>query len=185
MKEIWKDVPGYEGLYQASNFGRVKRLDTILPDKNGKRVHKKGKILKPSTWHYKKTFTKHPGLVVNLWKNGQRKLMTVHRIIASTFILNPKNKPQVNHKDGNRENNRVDNLEWVTQEENMAHSVYVLNNQTYFPKKPIRCVETGDIFPSIASAAREYGLNTSTISSVVCHRPQHYTAAGFHWEYID
>ena len=105
-KEIWKDIPGYEGLYQASILGRIRRLNY--------RNTGKYKILKPSikTTGY---------LQVGLYKNQHCKLYLVHRLIAKTFIPNPDNKLYINHIDENRTNNKVDNLEWCTMTENNNH----------------------------------------------------------------
>jgi len=115
-KEIWKDIPGYEGLYQISNNGGVKRMPKNTVTITGKiRIHKL-KILKPSTDSrgYSQTC---------LFKLGIGKIVSVHRFVAITFIENTENKPQINHKDGNKKNNHVDNLEWCTNTENMQHAV--------------------------------------------------------------
>lgn len=103
-KEIWKDIPNYEGMYQISNLGNVKSIY-----KNGNT-----KIL---TGGIKKGYRQ-----VILVKNKKRKYASVHRLVAETFIPNPNNLPQVNHKDGNKSNNNVDNLEWCTQSENQIHA---------------------------------------------------------------
>ena len=100
MEEIWRDIDGYEGLYQVSNKGRVKSL------KYGKE-----RILRPGwkTGGY---------LFVILCKNGNQSKQRIHRLVAQAFIPNPNNKPQVNHLDENKKNNCVDNLEWATAKEN-------------------------------------------------------------------
>ena len=104
--ELWKDIPNYESLYQASNLGRIRSLDHVR--KNGTNSYiQKGKILK---------FNKNDSgyYQVRLSKNGIAKTYRVNRLIALTFINNPLNKETVNHKDGNKLNNCVDNLEWVS-----------------------------------------------------------------------
>lgn len=100
MKEMWKAVKGYEGLYDVSNFGRVRSLIN-------------NKILKPDIGLYK---------VVTLYKNKQRKRFYIHRLVAFSFIENKENKPMVNHIDGNKLNNNVSNLEWCTCQENNKHA---------------------------------------------------------------
>lgn len=115
MVEVWKDIKGYEGLYQISDVGRVKSLDQYIKcKKNNKRLIK-GKILK--------TYINENGYEwVRLYNNTKRKIYRVHRLVAEAFIDNPENKPCVNHKDGNKENNKLDNLEWCTHSENMKHA---------------------------------------------------------------
>ena len=185
MEEIWKPVVGYEGIYEVSNLGRVRRLDTFLPNKNGIMVHKKGRVLAQQPWHYKKSCPGHPGFVVSLYGVGKPKLVTVHRLVAKAFIPNPENKPQVNHKDGDRTNNRADNLEWVTQSENMQHAIYVLGYKLLKPMRRTRCVETGETFVSVSLAGKKYGIAPRNIQAAASGRPHHNTAGGYHWEYID
>lgn len=98
MNEVWKDIKDYEGLYQVSNFGRVKNAVT-------------GKILKPIQI---KTNGKYTQVVVNLYNNGKRKRFTVARLVAQAFIPNPENKPEVDHINTDSTDNRVENLRWVT-----------------------------------------------------------------------
>lgn len=100
MKEIWKEIDGYDGRYAVSTWGRVKSIRGILqPYKN------------------------HKGyLKVGLMKNGKSEKHRVHRLVAKAFIPNPHNLPEVNHIDGNKQNNSISNLEWVTGKENMEHS---------------------------------------------------------------
>lgn len=100
-KEIWKDVVGYEGLYQVSNLGRIKSgYKPIILQSGVCRGY----------------------LIVNLYKNKKGLSRKVHRLVAQAFIPNPENKPTVNHKDGNKQNNCVDNLEWATVKEQNIHA---------------------------------------------------------------
>lgn len=99
-EEIWKDIQGYEQFYQISNFGNVKSLRHNLIMKLGKAEY----------------------LIATLCKYGKSKSFMVHRMTATAFIPNPENKPCINHLDGNKYNNKISNLEWVTYKENMKHA---------------------------------------------------------------
>ena len=119
MKEIWKDIEGYEGLYQVSNMGRVKSLErTVWCGLNGGCYRAiPERIIKPSKDNY-------GYLVVNLWEDGKMKTYKVHRLVATAFIPNPNNLPVINHKNEIKNDNKVDNLEWCS----------VLYNNTYNDK---------------------------------------------------
>lgn len=118
MIEVWKDVVGYEEYYQVSNLGNIKSKDRRVPTRGGVRTAlRKGKILTqiPKRNNY---------MVVSLTRNvGDKKQPLVHRIVASAFLPNPENRPQVNHIDGNKANNKVSNLEWCTALENTRHAI--------------------------------------------------------------
>lgn len=110
MEEIWKDIEGYEGLYQVSNLGNVKSLDCRVNFKDNSQNYKrlkKGKILK-------KTINTKGYYYVNLSKQSKVKNIKIHRLVANAFVSNPNNYNIVNHIDGNKLNNRFDNLEWCT-----------------------------------------------------------------------
>ena len=112
--EIWKDIKGYEGLYQVSNLGRIKSLERKSKTKGNVEYIKKEKVLKERFSH---------GYVsVILYKNGTKKNFRVHRLVAKAFLVNPKNLPQINHINFNRSDNRIENLEWVTAKENIQHN---------------------------------------------------------------
>lgn len=103
MKEIWKDINGFEGYYQVSSTGRIKNVRTNS---------------------IKKLTTGNTGYAyVYLYKNNNKSNLTVHRLVAQAFIPNSDNLPQVNHKDGNKLNNNVENLEWCTAKENIRHII--------------------------------------------------------------
>ena len=126
MEEIWKPIEGYEGLYEVSNFGRVKRLAGEVS-----RTNRWGStsIVKTKDRIRKLKANSANGYVyVTLSKNGKIEIKRVHRLVAVAFIPNTENKPHVNHIDGDKTNNHVENLEWVTAKENMIHSRDVLRN---------------------------------------------------------
>lgn len=131
MEEIWKDVVGYEGLYQVSNLGRVRSLDRVIETdcrwKNKITKKYKGKILKLNT-----NKKRHGYIYCFLGRGNSKK---VHRLVAEAFLANPENKPQVNHRDMNVANNNIGNLEWVTNVENMRHAYQ--NGRVHKGKKGI------------------------------------------------
>lgn len=118
--EVWKDVKGYEKLYEVSNYGNVRSLNY-----NGT---KKVVLLKPQE-------TIHGYFMVQLYKNGISKKFQVHRLVMISFVENTKNKPCVNHKNGIKTDNRLENLEWVTYSENEKHSHHILGKKYYQPMK--------------------------------------------------
>ncbi|QMW05320.1 NUMOD4 domain-containing protein [Spirosoma foliorum] len=117
LGEVWKDIPGYEGRYQASNLGRIKSLARVAVMGGHGQCFKevKEKVLNPGI--HKSSGYRFVGL------NGRKTKTPVHRAIAKTFIPNPDNKPFINHIDGNKINNRVENLEWCTAKENVRHAI--------------------------------------------------------------
>ena len=114
--EEWRDVIGYEGLYEVSNYGRVRSVSRWVSNNTAKR-YVKGRILKDC-------FHRYGYRDVCLSKNNQHKLYKVHRIVACAFIKNILLKPYINHKNGITNDNRLDNLEWCTQKENVLHGIY-------------------------------------------------------------
>lgn len=114
--EEWRDIKGYEGLYQVSNKGRVKRLERSYTERNSRKaIHiLEEKELKPSK-------TKKGYLLVVLYKNNERKIKKIHRLVAEAFLENTDNLPQVNHKDECKTNNKVENLEWCDNKYNCMY----------------------------------------------------------------
>lgn len=166
MKEEWRDIKGYEGLYQVSNLGRVRnKTQYILSAGQSKRRY----------------------LTVSLWKNNKGKTFFVHRLTAEAFISNIENKYDVNHKNGNKIDNRVQNLEWTTRAENIRHSYKVLKrkpswlNKTTKKAKRVMCIETGKIYESARKAALELGLCDVAVAQGI--RRKH-KVGGFRWTLI-
>lgn len=122
MNEIWKPIPNYEGLYEISNLGRVKSLERTCKH-CGPRVHKHTRIVKERMIKF--TINHKGYYLVRLYKDGVQATFAVARLVAKIFIPNPDNKPQVDHIDNDKTNNRIDNLRWVTNHENMTNEITV------------------------------------------------------------
>lgn len=175
MKEIWRDIEGYEELYQISSLGRVKSLG------NGGSNNSKERIIKALV-------VSSGYLAVGLSKDGKQKQYLIHRLAANAFIPNPDNLPQVNHRDEDKTNNRVDNLEFCSAKYNSnygTHNKRISESMTNNPKmsKKVLCIETGKIYPSTMQVERELGFSNSDISKC-CRGIKHKTVGGFHWCYI-
>lgn len=171
MQEIWKDIPGYEEKYQISNLGNI-------------RSKKNHKILKSQ-------INKKNGYVYfNMYKNKKYKNVRVHRLVAEVFLKNEYNKPFVNHKDGNKINNKIDNLEWCTQKENVNHAIEVLKvdyskgidiMQEKNQRKVIR--SDGKIYESIKNAKKDIKNKNAHIVEVCQGKLK--TACGYGWQYYE
>lgn len=178
MEEVWKDIPGYEGLYQVSNYGNVRSLNYNKQIGNVKELKQK---LRSNGY-----------LEVHLSKDSKRKYFLVHRLVAEAFLENPYLLPQVNHIDGNKSNNYVSNLEYVTNSENQKHAydTGLKNAQRVYEsnRKPVRCITTGKEFDSIKEAALYYNIKSNSKICNCCNHKQKY--AGKYngqklvWEYI-
>lgn len=177
MKEEWRDIDGYEGLYMVSNKGNVKSL-------NYKKTGKEG-ILKPhkTNWGY---------LRVRLCKDGKSKNYLIHRLVAQAFCENPKGYKDVNHKDENKQNNKASNLEWCTSSYNNTYNDRAkkagrkLRNDPNRSKAVIAIDKiTGLIleFPSTHEASRQTKINQGNISNCCTGRQK--SAGGFYWLYAD
>ena len=169
MIEEWKDIKGYEGFYQISNFGRVKSL-----------YFNREKILKLSL---SKGY-----LQVTLHLHGEVETKSIHRLVMEAFNpIDGMNNYDVNHKDENKINNRIDNLEWMNHKDNCNYgnrNKKVSNKQRNDIKKsiPVKCLETQIIYPSIREAARETGLDDSAIAKTC--KGIYKTTHDYHWEYM-
>lgn len=179
--EIWKDISGYEGLYQVSNLGNVKSMNW------GGRGYSKNLYLKPHNKGY---------LQVELKKDGKRKMFVVHRLVAQAFIQNPNNFPIVNHKDENKTNNSAENLEWCDYKYNVRYSLLLRGIAPGEKKKPTRRnsklagfrVIQLDLFGNVIrewNNSREIFLTTgmSDWSISECCRGNRKKAYGFIWRY--
>lgn len=153
MIEKWKDISGYEGYYQVSTFGRIRAM--------GHKYQRKGVYI--LALHENNGYGY---LLADLHKDNKYKSVAVHRLVAETFIPNPEKLSEVNHIDGNKQNNNVDNLEWVSRSQNCWHRCNILGKRT----KRIKDITNGLIFPSQKSAALYYGVSEHLIESLVKKR---------------
>ena len=182
--EIWRDIKGYEGKYQISDLGRIKSF------------YGKEKILNPKP-------DKDGYLVIGLCNNSTRKFHLIHRLVAETFIPNPNNLPEVNHKIDDyehRSDNRVENLEWCTREYNCNYgnrNVKISESNKgkkchSAKKKKVICITTNKTFDSVKEAADFYRIKGNGNSICYCCKGK-YKSAGKHpitgeklvWEYLD
>jgi len=189
MCEIWKDIFNYEGLYQVSNYGRVKSLARTIIEKCGKNNRSvKGRILK--LWDMKTRKTGKPYKSVSLSKNGKAAKFTVHRLVAEAFIENKENKPFINHKDGVKHNNKTSNLEWCTNIENIQHAIKTgiidnfceKNHQSKLTREQGIFVLRNNAFYRQKDLAEKFGVKRQSIGDIAIGRTwkklQHYN--GYH-----
>ena len=188
--EEWKDIKNYEGLYQVSNLGNVKSLDTMINCKGANNIDehlRKGRILKKNiatTGYYS----------INLSKNGKIKYVRVHRLVAEAFIPNPNNLPCINHKDGNKLNNEISNLEWCSYSYNNSEAYRIgLKQNKYkgkygkdaqFSKPLLQFSMNGELIREWENAnqvKRELGFCAENIRSVCNGRRKQ--ANGYKWKY--
>lgn len=176
MKEQWKEINGYDG-YSVSNTGKIKSF-------RRKSYKENGLTLTPETSY--KGYEQ-----VSLYKDGKKHQKLVHRLVAEAFIPNPENKPEVNHKDTDKSNNKVSNLEWSTSSENTIHAY---KNGLYDNLKeslsisgpnrhpPVRVVETGKIYRSQRELSNELNLCEQSVSR--CLKGGSKSTKGYHFEYV-
>lgn len=187
--EIWKQLKNYEDLYEISNLGRIRSLDHYINyyDINTKQIKqrlKKGVYIKPKR--------KNNGyLEYTLYgkEKGKKIYCLAHRLVAETFISNPNNLPQVNHKNGRKADNRVNNLEWVTSKENQQHAIKTGLRKSVYGNKPIQNITTGKIYISAMEAARDIHkeIPASKIESIMknikrCCSGKRPTAYKYKWK---
>jgi hypothetical protein len=170
MQEIWKDVPGYEGFFNISNLGRIETVSRKVKNNNykGVRISKK-RILQPF-------LMKNNYYAIKLCVNGVNKKFYLHRLIAQAFIPNPKNKREINHIDGNKQNNNILNLEWVDRKENITHALMtgLLKTGEQCPwhkltEKQVKKIRS-EYIPFIngyKNLGKKYGVSWQTIVSII------------------
>lgn len=169
--ETWRDIPGYEGLYQVSSLGRVRSLKYRQKDMT--RILKQ---FKDGRAYFK----------VKLCTKGKEKTVSVHRLVAIAFIPNPLKKREVNHINGNTEDNSICNLEWVTPSENMKHAVKIGHVTSPIIKSVVQLTLDGRYIKTWESARKvslELGLDSSTITK--CCKRKLKSCGGYHWKYSD
>ena len=185
-KEIWRDIDGYEGLYQVSNLGRVKSLKRKVYAGRGR-----------TRWQYERIMSSgktngNKYKIVSLFKDGKGKNFYIHRLVANAFIENPNNYKYINHKDENPSNNFVNNLEWCTAEYNNTYNnkhIRVLETRM---KKHIGCRKIAKLdendnilkeYISISQASKEMGVSNQAISDCLRGKQKH--SAGYKWKYTN
>lgn len=170
---IWKEIQGHPN-YEVSDEGQIRSRDKTVTTDKGWSFFSKGRILKP----WKGTSGYH---IVQLTDNQRA---SVHRIVATAFIANPNNKPQVNHKNGNKLDNRVVNLEWMTSRENNMHAkeVGLHNDRVVVAQKDPTTGEVLATFRSLKEAAEATGINYSSLAYAA--RGKYKTSGGFIWERV-
>lgn len=181
MIEVWQDIKGYENLYKISNWGNVMSL-------------KRNKLMTPKK-------TKHGYITITLSKKGEIKTFFLHRLIAETFIPNPENKPYIDHINTIRDDNRVENLRWVTPSENnnnpltLKRMLEITNTNEYKKTQSITKSKgvvqyTLDgkmlaVFYGGREASRKTGISQISISQCCRNLPKHISAGGYRWRYLD
>lgn len=162
--ETWKDIPGFEGIYQVSNLGNVRSLDRSVKRKDGRLVRFRGQALKARV-------TDDGYLQVQLSNGDNPKTIKVHRLVAEIFIPNPNELPEVNHKDENKTNNAASNLEWCSHGYN---SRYGTRGARISQKngKPVEAYAPGDVhasilFDSISQAAEYFGVAGESVRQAI------------------
>ena len=187
-KEIWRDIKGYEGEYQVSNYGNIRSVDKYVNCgiRNNNKVIKKGKI--------RKLGKTNGYLTVSLCNGKSQKSKLVHRLVAEAFIDNPNNYKYINHKDENKENNFVDNLEWCSSLYNNTYGTRLdrisksLINNPKISKKVNQYDSNGNFikqWESTMEIQRQLGINNTHISACCLNKKNYKSAGGFIWKYVE
>ena len=156
--EIWKPIKNYEGLYEVSSLGNIRSLDRFINGKGGSVRLKKGELKAIS-------INTHGYAIVSLYKNNARKTVQVHRVVAEAFIPNLNNYLEVNHKDENKLNNTVNNLEWCTRSYNCKYSKIGSTNAKPVVELDSNC-KVIKVFSSVKEVCETYNLSNGGVSDV-------------------
>ena len=161
--EHWRPIDGFSGAYQVSDMGNVRSMDYLHT----------GRIqnLAPAK-------SSNGYLSVMLFRDGKSKRHSVHALVAKAFVKNKSDGTEVNHKNGDKMDNRAQNLEWCTKSENAQHAVSVLGRRV----RPVLCVETGERFPSIIAASKATSMDSSSIAKNAKGKKP--SVRGMHWKYL-
>ena len=180
MKEIWKDIKGYENCYKISNFGRIKSLAREVPTDYYGRINRiPEKILKHAV-------TRCGYHMVTLFRDNRRNRQLVHRLVAEAFLINPNKLPFVNHIDENKSNNCAENLEWCTAQYNVNYSGTVQKAVNSRKRKVSQFERTGKFiknYESMEAASRATDTQRSAIN-MAC-QGKYKTAGGYIWKYYE
>lgn len=171
LDESFVNIPGFDKRYFINKDGVL--LTNLI---HGRYPCPKGKKLSPTKDEH--GYWSHS--IIN--DTGKRYKAKVHRLVALAFLPNPKKLPQVNHVDGDKSNNHLNNLEWCDNRYNTRHARFVLG-RSYGAKK-VKCLETGVVYESVLEAERATGVHRACIGQVANHGEYRHTAGGYRWEYV-
>lgn len=191
MEEIYKPVVGYENLYEVSNLGNVRSLSRTV-----NKIRSNGRSYKQVT--EPKQLTIQNGAsgysYVYLQVEPKPKNCTVHRLVAEAFLPNPEHKPTVNHIDGNKQNNCISNLEWATYSENELHAIKTGLAHPQYQKmlaagkkasmKPVRCIETGEVFESCKAASLHFDKHAQHVDTMLREHDGYSRVLNLHFERV-
>lgn len=178
MKEVWKDIAGYEGLYEVSNLGRVRSLDRYVPHRTFGKKFCKG--------HVMATHINNAGYVtVNLCKHNRYTSYDIHRLVAIAFMENPEGLPEVNHIDENKQNNCIENLEWVTKQQNESHGTKRMRSSEKIKRRIVQYNTDGQIIKEWESPTDAELSISGKITGAISHcaKGKTKTAYGYIWRY--
>lgn len=182
MEEIWKDIPNFDGLYMASNLGKIKRLPRKIW--NGKSFY----LTKETITYGRKTPKGYMSIEISKPNDDKRYLFQVHRLIALSFIDNPKNLPQINHINGVKDDNRLENLEWCDRKYNNNYGTHNSNIAKSHSKPIIQYTLNGEFvreWESATVASRELEFPQSAINWCCLKKKKFNSCKGFLWKYKD